>query len=328
MRQTGVTGTLPIAAPSTAEQVNLGDIEPVQGPMESSATGKQVLANINATRSHCIGVANSIQAPEKASVYRRRYVALSLQGYLDAIKYERRILGDFERTSKKNNAEDRHSFRVDEAEIYQFLVHIYKKDMHTPDFQGYLNYVCAVSDFYEDCINKVTLPTLNERAREQHTYITGGSGSGKTELMNPDTFQPATALEHRGVKAEPDLLAAVASADGRRWLLAFEVETGGRAHRLSNFHAHLGERMEALKARVYEHGTGWPRDGDHKAARLAFVFETPAMLAGAMKRVQATEGEEWGRVFFGAMPTDPDSFNRGWLDAAGTGGPLLAIGSP
>lgn len=145
---------------------------------------------------------------------------------------------------------------------------------------------------------------------------------------NPDTFQPATALEHRGVKAEPDLLAAVASADGRRWLLAFEVETGGRAHRLSNFHAHLGERMEALKARVYEHGTGWPRDGDHKAARLVFVFETPAMLAGAMKRVRPDEGEEWGRVLFGVLPTDPDAFNGGWLRADGKEGPLLAIGSP
>ncbi len=145
---------------------------------------------------------------------------------------------------------------------------------------------------------------------------------------NPLGMFPATALEHQGRKAEPDLIAALASIDGRHWLVAFEVETGGRSHRLTNFNAHLEERIAGLKARVLEYGCDWPQASSHKSARLVFVFETPEMLARAMGRVQRTAEPEWKRVLFGVLPTSPEAFNRGWLTADGAEGPFLPLGSP
>ncbi len=186
MQKAGVRGGLPAASPVL--RVDLGDIEPLKGDPENSAAARQVLANIDAVRQVGIRDAFGLPTPDKIAEHRRRYVAMSFDEYREAIKSDRRFLTNFERLAKQNAATDKYMFQVDQAEIYQFLVHLRNKEMHTPNFQGYLNYVVAVNTNYMACIGRVPPPMLDDRAREEHTYITGGSGAGKTELMKALVF--------------------------------------------------------------------------------------------------------------------------------------------
>ena len=144
---------------------------------------------------------------------------------------------------------------------------------------------------------------------------------------NPEGLFPATTISRRGRKSGPDMLAAVRTADGSHWLLAFEVETGGRSHRLSNFTTHLEERLETLRTRHLEHGCDWPKASGYKAARLVFVFETADMLAAARKRVQGASGAEWRRVFLGALTENLEAFCTSWWSADGATGAFIPVTS-
>ncbi|TAN72756.1 MAG: DUF87 domain-containing protein [Magnetospirillum sp.] len=63
------------------------------------------------------------------------------------------------------------------------LARTYDPERHTPDWPGYLAYLgTRVPDLYRFFYRR--LPVLiPEEAREKHTYITGQSGAGKSELL-------------------------------------------------------------------------------------------------------------------------------------------------
>ncbi|KJZ25423.1 type IV secretory system conjugative DNA transfer family protein [Tritonibacter mobilis] len=63
------------------------------------------------------------------------------------------------------------------------LARNYNPHIHTPDRKGYLNFISGQDAAFMSALNEAlpVYPTLSEIRR--HTYITGGSGSGKTELL-------------------------------------------------------------------------------------------------------------------------------------------------
>ena len=175
-----------VSAPALVPQpviVNLGAITPFVGDPQRSQAAQKAIANIEAVRQVAIQGGWKFSAPSSIAEWRRRYVAANYSDYLDAIKNRNSIISGFERDAKRINATDPHAFPVDRAEIYQLLVHIYNRSLHTADFQGYVNYVGAVHENYVACLNRIPPPALADDTRHQHTYITGSAGSGKTELL-------------------------------------------------------------------------------------------------------------------------------------------------
>ncbi len=63
------------------------------------------------------------------------------------------------------------------------LVRNFNAHVHTPDRSGYLNFIAGQDEALMKALNEAlpVTPTLSEIRR--HAYITGGSGSGKTELL-------------------------------------------------------------------------------------------------------------------------------------------------
>ena len=176
IRQTGVGGRALVPA---VPVVNLGTVFPLPG---DPAVANQVLLNIDMTRDAAIRGAAVFSSP---SAYNRRAatVAMSYAEYLDAVKRGRSILADFEREAKRVDSSSRYIVPYAKSDTFRFLTEIFNRSMHTPDFQGYLNYVCVVHPNYAACLRRIAPPVLDERVRVEHTYITGGSGSGKTELL-------------------------------------------------------------------------------------------------------------------------------------------------
>lgn len=80
---------------------------------------------------------------------------------------------------------ERREFDRDEWNEYRFNKGIQKGVNYTPDEQGYFNYICQhfphlpVVKFFTQ--NQPVY--LQEKERQKHTLITGGSGSGKSELI-------------------------------------------------------------------------------------------------------------------------------------------------
>lgn len=61
---------------------------------------------------------------------------------------------------------------------------LYRPIIHTSDWQGYLAYIRSANAKLADNLAAKTLPAaLRENDRQRHTYIVGGTGSGKSELM-------------------------------------------------------------------------------------------------------------------------------------------------
>lgn len=57
-------------------------------------------------------------------------------------------------------------------------------DKYTDDIQGYINYIYSRRrDFYDKVLAHSVPVLIPEKNRMRHTYITGGSGSGKSELL-------------------------------------------------------------------------------------------------------------------------------------------------
>jgi len=64
------------------------------------------------------------------------------------------------------------------------LAYDYGENIHTADDMGYLRYLYNHdTKFYENVLRKTLPALLREEDRKRHTYIVGGTGSGKTELL-------------------------------------------------------------------------------------------------------------------------------------------------
>lgn len=124
---------------------------------------------------------------------------------------------------------------------------------------------------------------------------------------------PVTSANHAGVRYDPDMIASVTTEDGRTWLFAVEVETGGRGSRLGNFKGLLEPRLLALKGNVLEHSLSWPNDGSHQRGRMLFVFKDADMAQRAIGMLERFEHEQLAphlrRVFVGSLPLD---FEKCW----------------
>lgn len=68
-------------------------------------------------------------------------------------------------------------------EILHFAAEVFSPEVHTPNFQGYVNYVTELHQTYGKALGQIPAIVLPDEIRQQHTYITGSSGSGKTELL-------------------------------------------------------------------------------------------------------------------------------------------------
>jgi hypothetical protein len=74
----------------------------------------------------------------------------------------------------------------DSPELRRFAKEIYDPEQHTPDFAGYVRYVCDVNPALKNAVFSqmhLGAAELREVERHKHTYIVGGTGSGKSELL-------------------------------------------------------------------------------------------------------------------------------------------------
>ena len=144
---------------------------------------------------------------------------------------------------------------------------------------------------------------------------------------NPSGLAPVTTVTHASLRYDADAVAHVTTTDGENWLLAIEMETGGRTGSLSNFKARLDDRLIAFEQHVLEHALDWPKNSPtHRAARLLFVFKSPPMLEEAKKAVRRKEGRVWRRVFFATLPMDAAGFDADWWQVDGSmGSPVRPI---
>ncbi|PHS69451.1 MAG: hypothetical protein COB22_08790 [Cycloclasticus sp.] len=64
------------------------------------------------------------------------------------------------------------------------FVHDFAPHLYTPDPVGHLNYLAHLDPKFFEKILQVALPVrLQEEDRKRHTYVVGGTGSGKSELL-------------------------------------------------------------------------------------------------------------------------------------------------
>lgn len=63
------------------------------------------------------------------------------------------------------------------------LARLFDPGTHTPDIKGYMAYVAAVDPALSELFFLKLPALIPEKDRELHTYITGSSGAGKSELM-------------------------------------------------------------------------------------------------------------------------------------------------
>lgn len=133
---------------------------------------------------------------------------------------------------------------------------------------------------------------------------------------------PATSVSHEGFRYDPDMVISITTQDGFSWLFSVEVETGGIGGRLGNFKALLEPRLTALRGNILEHALEWPKDSQHKRARLLFAFKDAEMMeraVGVIERFSHDQLEgQLSRVFLGALP-----LNFGLLWQKGSYRPLV-----
>lgn len=160
--------TLP-ALENSQPGINLGDIRPIVDDPSRSKIAKQTLERIDAVRLALVQAA-------QVGANSWDVVPFSFPEYLEAVHSINRLKSAF---MKGNDL----PYPFNTYTGVRFTQEIYRRDLHTNDFEGYIKYVCAVHPSCRDCLRYVALPALDEGARVEHTYITGGSNSGKTELL-------------------------------------------------------------------------------------------------------------------------------------------------
>ena len=151
--------------------VTLGEISPIVGEPERSPSSSMALNRIHAVRDAFLKASDAIGEGMRA-----RHVAMTYPTYLDTLKnvdkVERHIR---ERTYLPNH--------LSYPEILHFAEEVFSRDIHSPNFQGYVNYVTALHQTYGEALGHIPAIVLPDETRQQHTYITGSAGSGKTELL-------------------------------------------------------------------------------------------------------------------------------------------------
>ncbi|MDK9721162.1 MAG: DUF87 domain-containing protein [Rhodospirillales bacterium] len=118
---------------------------------------------------------------------------LSQGEYLSALK---RIVSIRERLQRIDNSKRRQEFdqenrtnphfyaeHVTPSPLEERLSRIYDPDRHTPDWPGYVAYLEAMASPLCEFFYRRLPVLIPEDARKRHTYITGQSGSGKSELL-------------------------------------------------------------------------------------------------------------------------------------------------
>lgn len=178
VRRAGVSPPVPA---TTARAVELGSIVPLVSDPKHSRAAQAAIANIEIARAAALRAAQTFA--ERAAT-----VALSYTDYLDTVRNQKSILAEFEREARREYSLERYLVPFSKAEVFQFSANIFKRTLHTPDFMGYVNYVGALHPYYGACLARVPPPLLDEGTREQHTYISGSTGSGKTELLKALVF--------------------------------------------------------------------------------------------------------------------------------------------
>lgn len=152
-----------------SEYLNLGILEPLR-PSPESDFGKWVMEAVQAKR--------SIRPMDRADEW-----PLTFGDYKDAIgKIDQIRRGLFhERTNERLSY-----IPNDSPELRRFANELYDRERHSPDFTGYVLYLGAANWAFADAIlrelGKVSA-NIPESIRKEHTYIVGGTGSGKSELM-------------------------------------------------------------------------------------------------------------------------------------------------
>ncbi len=168
------------------------------------------LSNIESIRKQGIALDTDIKRHEaKATNTRKIFRPIPDRSWMDkqyySVTYPK---WHNERVRMEKSIEDEHLKVMATSESYHrnysFPVRSfalqYKKDVHTNDRDGYLNYVWNKSPRLMALLERNIQVLLPEADRLRHSYITGGSGSGKSELIKQ--------LVHSYVK-QPDYGAVV-----------------------------------------------------------------------------------------------------------------------
>ncbi|MDK9719661.1 MAG: DUF87 domain-containing protein [Rhodospirillales bacterium] len=113
--------------------------------------------------------------------------------YLSALK---RVLSIRERLQRIDNTKRRQEFdrhnrdntyfyadHVQPSPLEEALSRIYDPNRHTPDWAGYMAYLETMAAPVHGFFYRRLPVLIPEDARKRHTYITGQSGSGKSELL-------------------------------------------------------------------------------------------------------------------------------------------------
>lgn len=78
---------------------------------------------------------------------------------------------------------NRHAHLFEEKAVDIFRYHIFKRNIHSPDWKGYRTYLKQASAAFCALLEKKIPAYFSEQDRRTHTYIVGTTGSGKSELL-------------------------------------------------------------------------------------------------------------------------------------------------
>lgn len=107
----------------------------------------------------------------------------SYREYLDALRRVTTIKGQIERRKKWEYEEtERYPPELPDDEDIEF-VRFYSLDLHTPDRDGYLNYLHWHAPELYDVLGRKVPVYVKEDPHRPHTYVLGATRSGKTELV-------------------------------------------------------------------------------------------------------------------------------------------------
>lgn len=181
MRKAGVTSPSARALALAPPSVSIGEIYPLRkASSEGTKSTQATLELVERLRISAFQLASMHTGDDYINT-RANLVALKHVEYIWAVKNNRSL-----RNSLQKKIDDYGYISVlvdDEPELYRFVKRIFDSNRHTPDFNGYLNYLSDVSSLYAACTKNTGIISLSEQVRQEHTYITGSAGCGKTELL-------------------------------------------------------------------------------------------------------------------------------------------------
>lgn len=163
-----------------------------------ASSGNRVLSAMQAVvkgaQAHMVRIYAKHDEASRAQRFAQHY-PLSLREYLAALKSIRRLCDK----AREYRPYEYHLAGPEPAELG--LAARYNAERHTPDGQGWLNYLVDTHPGYLQEFAAVPSPQLIEGERKRHTLIVAGSGHGKSELMK--------ALAYHYVETDPQSAAVV-----------------------------------------------------------------------------------------------------------------------